>query len=298
MGKTKFKRIVHNFFVSFFSFFSILLILAFVVNSINYFQIILRSVIFSLILLFFLYLKEKFSEFFPFKFFTIFIILLLVTYFLSSYENLEKIDIILGIENFSEKIFRGEVKTFHLISTPLFYQRYKTVEETFEEKLKEFNNSVEYLELKIHEKVNKIRATFNLSLLNFDYKLREIARHHSRDMAEKNYFDHISPSGETLSDRFNRFNYSCKILVGNNVYEGSENLFLGYIYKKYFYDKLSGKIVGYEFYSLDEIVNITVHEWYNSEGHRRNMLFKYWRNEGIGIYIDNEGKIYVTQIFC
>lgn len=292
------KKIVYNFFQFFFIIFLILLILSFLVNSINYFQIFLRSVIFSIIFIFWIYFEKKLRDFFPTKIFIILIFVILFTYFFSSYENFKKLDFVLGIDGFSEKISKGEIKIISLLSNPLIYQRYKTTEEIFYEKLKEFNHSIEYLELKIHEYVNKIRTKHNLTILNFDERLREIARYHSKDMAEKNYFDHVSINGETLADRFKKFNYECKILVGNYVYEGAENLFLGYIYKSYIYEKISGKIISYEFYSLEEFAYEVTNSWYNSEGHRRNILFEHWKNEGIGVFITSDGKVYVTQVFC
>ena len=36
----------------------------------------------------------------------------------------------------------------------------------------------------------------------------------------------------------------------------------------------------------------------NSSGHRSNILADAWRNEGIGIYVTDEGKVYATQNFC
>lgn len=294
----KLRERIYHFFELFFIFFSFLLILSFLLNSIDYFNIISRSLFFSFVYFFLLFINEKLSKYFPFKFFLLSLILVLLVHFLSSYENLKFFDFIFGIEEFSNKILEDKFKFSNFIFQPLFYQRYKTAEENFEEKLKEFNESIEYLEFKIHENVNKLRSNFNLSTLSFNYKLREIARFHSKDMAENNYFDHINRKGEGLSDRFKLFNFTCKIIVENYIYEGAENLFLGSIYKGYVYEKLTGKIISYDFYDLDEFAHDVVNSWYNSVGHRENLLFRYWRDEGVGIFINKEGKIYVTQIFC
>ncbi|MEM0242954.1 MAG: CAP domain-containing protein [Candidatus Aenigmatarchaeota archaeon] len=292
------KKIIYSFFKIFFIVFSFLLILSFFIDSIDYFKIFLRSTIFSIIYISWIFFEERLKEFLPIKNFLFLVFIILFTYFFSSYENFKKLDFVLGIDGFSEKVSKGEIKIKNLLSNPLVYQRYETTEEIFYEKLKEFNQSVEFLELKIHEYVNKIRAEHNLSILKFNEKLREIARYHSKDMAERNYFDHISIDGENLADRFEKFSYECKILAGNYVYEGAENLFLGYIYKSYSYDKFSGKIISYEFYSLEEFAKEVTNGWYNSEGHRKNILFEHWRDEGIGVFITSDGKIYITQVFC
>jgi len=278
--------------------FVILMLLSFFIEGkINYFQIFLSSLLFSSLFIALFILNKKFKNFFSIKLFVIFLITFILTYLFSS-QNFKLLDYIFGIENFGEKFLTRKFFIKNLIFEPLKYERYKSAEESFEEKLKEFNNSLEFLEQKIHEKVNKIRAEHNLKTLKFDEKLREIARYHSKDMALNNYFDHISPKGETLKDRFILFNYSCKIVVNDYVYEGAENIFLGAIYKSYTYEKLTHKILSYDFYDIEEFAEEVVKSWYESEGHRKNMMFEHWKREGIGVYITSDGKVYVTQVFC
>jgi len=181
--------------------------------------------------------------------------------------------------------------------------------ESFDLYVKAVNESLEKLELKIHELVNELRNKSGLKHLQFDKGLQQIARYHSKDMAINNYFDHISPKGETLNDRYKLFNYSCEIVaVVENVsrgeekrvviytYSGGENIALVSIYDSA--DYIDYKVVSYKFKTLDEIAKSVVDAWYRSEGHRNNMLFPYWQREGIGIYITSDGKVYVTQNFC
>jgi uncharacterized protein YkwD len=181
--------------------------------------------------------------------------------------------------------------------TPLL--KIKTPQEALAEKVSEFRDSVFSLEKKIHELVNKERAKYNLSSLNWDEKLAEIARYHSKDMAEKNYFDHVNPlTNEDFKDRYKKFNYVCEIVVGNTIYGGAENIFLTYVYNSYSYDPNTNEIEKYNFNSLDDVAISAVEGWMNSEGHRKNILTKFFTKEGIGVYVDSDGEIFITQNFC
>jgi len=166
--------------------------------------------------------------------------------------------------------------------------RHRKAIETFSLYVKAINESVEKLELRIHELVNELRNKSGLKHLQFDRRLQQIARYHSRDMATNNYYDHTSPRGETLLDRYKLFNYDCK--------SGGENIVLVYIYDSA--DYVDYKVVSYKFKTLEEIAKSVVNAWYKSEGHRKNMLFPHWQREGIGVYITSDGKVYVTQNFC
>ncbi|MEM0480773.1 MAG: CAP domain-containing protein [Candidatus Aenigmatarchaeota archaeon] len=289
------KEFIHSFIT-----FEIFLILLsfFVIGKIDYFQITFRALIFSFLISLALKFKSKIEEFVNFNLLAIFILIILATYFFSSSENLEKIDLIFGIQNLTYKIRIGEISFFEKIGTPEIFKRALFPNETLEMKVLEFRNNSLFLEKEIHNLVNKVRAEYNLSILKFSEELSEIARYHSKDMAINDYFDHTSPKGETLKDRFLKFNFTCRIIVGNYIYEGAENLFMSYIYSKYYYDKITGKIVKYEFKNLEDIAKEAVNGWLNSESHRKNMLFEHWKSEGIGVYISDSGKVYVTQVFC
>jgi len=268
-----------------------------VIGKVNYLNLLVFSASFSLLIVLLAFIQERIRNFLETRILITFLTITLLTFILTN-QNYKILDTIFGSEEFSKNVFENNIFIAKQIGMPLIYERYKSAEETFNEKLKEFNNSIDYLELKIHEETNKIRAQLNLNVLSFDEELRNIARYHSKDMAINNYFDHISPDGETLKDRFIKFNFTCKIVVDNYVYEGAENLFLGYIYKSYSYEKLTHRILRYDFYGIDEFAREVVKSWYESEGHRKNMLFEYWKKEGIGVFITSEGKVYVTQVFC
>lgn len=153
------------------------------------------------------------------------------------------------------------------------------------------------LEAMVHDEINTVRVNNDLSRLLFDDDLAEIARYHSQDMAEQNYFAHESPTGETVEDRYQQFNYNCRVSTGGNRYTtGGENILYTY------YQTPIRTGTGEAYYETpSELVAGVVNQWMNSEGHRENILRSYWNNEGIGVYIDEEesqSRIYVTQNFC
>ncbi len=61
---------------------------------------------------------------------------------------------------------------------------------------------------------------------------------------------------------------------------------------------LGGVPVSYDWLTNEEIAFIAVDGWMNSEGHRKNILNSNFDREGIGVYIDSEDRVYVTQNFC
>jgi uncharacterized protein YkwD len=154
-----------------------------------------------------------------------------------------------------------------------------------------------YLEMRIHDLINLKRAQSGLRALDWEEKLSEVARYHSQDMADRDYFDHLSPEGEDFSARYAMFGYDPTNRVGNMVYLGAENLFLNNLYDSYSYNKDTGEVMEYSFSTLEDIANSTVDGWMNSEGHRENILMPHFKKEGIGIVFTPEGKIYITENF-
>lgn len=99
---------------------------------------------------------------------------------------------------------------------------------------------------------NAVRGINGLKPLMWDEELAKIALAHSVDMAENNYFDHTSPDGRTPQDRI-------EALYGDEWQSFAENVDAGYINP---FDALNG--------------------WYNSEGHRNNLLKASLKRIGVG----------------
>lgn len=154
-------------------------------------------------------------------------------------------------------------------------------------------NTVE-LEIKTHKLINIERHKAGLKPLSLDKKLSSIARGHSQDMANKNYFSHISPEGEGYLARYKKKGFACQVQVGQRSYLGAENIFLDNLYSSVTY--VDGR-AHYNWKSLDEIALSIVKGWMKSRGHRKNILQPVYRSQGIGIAI-KDGKVYITENFC
>ena len=149
----------------------------------------------------------------------------------------------------------------------------------------------------IHEFINAERTERGLEPLASDAELREVARYYSARMAREDFFAHTAPDGGTLSDRYDRFDYDCRVPVENGrVATGGENL--AYT----FYRTPVRADGGVELYDSErELARGIVDGWMNSTGHRKNLLRPYWAHEGIGVYAIEEGgrlRVYATQHFC
>lgn len=131
----------------------------------------------------------------------------------------------------------------------------------------------ERVEQAIHEEVNRIRQERGLAPLAHSSALEAVADYHSTDMAERDYFDHAGPNGETVGDRYEQFGVSCQRWGENILYN-------------YHSDR-----------SPEQAAQKSVRQWMNSDGHRRNILSENWDNEAIGVYIDEGGRLYATQNF-
>ena len=127
-------------------------------------------------------------------------------------------------------------------------------------------------ELRFLALVNRERAARHLSELKPDPLLVRVAREHSREMCEKNYFDHFSPTlgGRTPMDRYLRAvrarpAHAC---VGENL-----------------------------FYCSIVDVERGHRALMHSPEHRANILYAPFRRSGIGIYKSDKGEFWVTEMF-
>ncbi len=153
------------------------------------------------------------------------------------------------------------------------------------------------LELEMHDLINQQRKVHGLKDLEWDNKLAYIALLHSNDMVTKDYFLHITPEDLDPTDRANRLGYKCEKIVGNLVYAGlAENLFQNYLYSRVWY--VDGIPTSYDWKSRQEIAQSTVDGWMDSLDHRKNILDETFDQEGIGVVIAEDDKVFITQNFC
>lgn len=98
--------------------------------------------------------------------------------------------------------------------------------------------------------------------------LRQVAYAHSKDMADRGFFDHTNPDGEGPGDRIDKTDY--------DYVAWAENIAAGY-----------------------ETPEAVVEGWMGSAGHRRNILNCVYLDIGVGYYFKagSEWDHYWTQLF-
>jgi len=150
----------------------------------------------------------------------------------------------------------------------------------------------------VHQEVNRVRRRHRLRTLGWDGRLGVVATRHSRDMLRRDYFAHNSPDGENFSRRYQRGGYTCRVpLTARSFLTGGENLALTH-HNARFIVYSDGRKVPTGFRTPAQIARRVVTGWLNSPGHRANLLKPQWRQEGIGVSIGADGRIWVTQNFC
>ena len=153
------------------------------------------------------------------------------------------------------------------------------------------------VEARVAELVNAERARAGLPLLSSDPKLAEVARRHSLDMAERRFFDHVSPDGKDPERRGLDAGYPCRKSHGTYVTHGlGENIFQSAVFASVTFGSAGART--YQWMSADEIARQVVEGWMGSEGHRENVLKRSFDRQGIGVAITRGGKVYVTQNLC
>jgi len=148
------------------------------------------------------------------------------------------------------------------------------------------------LKKKVHELVNAERVKNGLKPFTYSAKLSSIARAHSRDMADKNYTDHINKEGLNPSDRARKAGYNIikkkkngyRKGVGENIHESRRE------------KELNGNTTPY-LPLVEEAASAAVRGWMNSPGHRANILNPDYTLSGTGAAISADKTIKITQVF-
>lgn len=153
---------------------------------------------------------------------------------------------------------------------------------------------------KIHELVNQERTRRDLSPLAWNEELGEIALKHSEDMSDNDYFSHTNPQGETPTERGARAGFTCRKDYDTYYLEGlAENLGLNSLFQAIEYTRSEeGESREPVWNTLEDIAISTVQGWMTSQGHRQNILNPRHESGGIGVSIAEDGRIYITQLFC
>lgn len=123
--------------------------------------------------------------------------------------------------------------------------------------------SVSNYESQVVSLVNKIRAEHGLNKLEHNWQLSRVARYKSKDMADRNYFSHTSPTYGSPFQMMRQFGITYRT-AGENIAQG---------------------------YSSPQAV---VNAWMNSAGHRANILNTSYSQIGVGYVSDGN---HWTQMF-
>ncbi len=166
-----------------------------------------------------------------------------------------------GIFSFFYFSWGGEMIKQVLDAFPGFLNEIKYENEENLPLIKDDDNNVGFLTRQgIIEETNRQRENLNRVILIENGKLNTIAEVKLDDMFEKQYFAHVSPQGEGVSNIADQHQYKF-LLVGDNLAMGN--------------------------YRDDEEV---VNAWMNSPGHRKNILDPRYKEIGVaakeGIYRD------------
>lgn len=138
----------------------------------------------------------------------------------------------------------------------------------------------------VHEKINDIRKKSNLPKLSYRSELNIIARKHSQDMADRNYFSHYTPENKSFYDRYQENGFICNNYGGENIAKAQ----WGY--------SIQTNAGGFKTVTNEAMAEAIVSMWMNSRGHKENILMKTWQTEGVGVVKTKDGWVYVTQNFC
>ena len=114
--------------------------------------------------------------------------------------------------------------------------------------------------------VNSDRSAYSLAPLALDSALCRIARLKSEDMRDNHYFAHTSPTYGDMRSMLTKMGYSYAA-AGENIAHHAT------------IEKAQAALI-------------------SSSGHRRNILSTGYTKFGVGIALDANGYVYLTQIFC
>lgn len=136
-------------------------------------------------------------------------------------------------------------------------------------------DQVSVIESLIFNKTNEQRKNNGLSPVKFDDGLSKLARQHSKNMLDNNFFSHTDNQGLGPSDRKNRYYPELFGGIFENIYN----------------------ISGFLPETNEKIADTIVTGWMNSPGHRENILNKGITHLGVGVSKTND-RIYATQNFA
>ncbi len=130
--------------------------------------------------------------------------------------------------------------------------------------------AVRALEKDAFQLINSERALAGLPTLKWSEKVADLARLHSNNMADYNFFSHKGLDGLMVDDRAEQLKMGAWSAIGENI----------------------AFMKGYQ-----NPVATAVEKWLESTSHRGNMLNPQWTETAVGLAVTADGKYYFTQVF-
>lgn len=143
----------------------------------------------------------------------------------------------------------------------------------------------------VHDRINRERRKRGLPTFRWDGELGRIAGKHSRDMAKRNFFSHVSPDGRGPAQRYLAEHYACGVTIDGVLRNGAE------VIHRFSRDSAGaytekGKAV------LRGIAGQVVGGWLGTDKDGTNLLSPHWQREGVGVSLGPGGMVYITINFC
>ena len=126
------------------------------------------------------------------------------------------------------------------------------------------------LERTAFDLLNQKRVENGLQSLPWDEQLAAVARLHSQNMADFNFFSHRGLDNKMVSDRADDAGMGRWRAIGENI-----------AFNRGYQDPISK----------------AVELWLDSTSHRRNLLDSNWKETAVGIAVTADGSYYLTQVF-
>ncbi len=126
------------------------------------------------------------------------------------------------------------------------------------------------IERQIFALINGERSKNGLPELKWSETLAAVARMHSDDMANVQFFSHRGSDGSMVDDRADRLGLGSWLAIGENI-----------AYMRGF----------------DDPAGLAVSKWLESTAHRKNLLGQNWKESAVGVAMSDEGTYYITEVF-
>ena len=131
-------------------------------------------------------------------------------------------------------------------------------------------SAIRGMEREAYDLINRQRAEAGLGSLKWSDKVAEVARVHSNNMAEYNFFSHKGLDGLMVDERAAQLKMGAWNAIGENI------AFLK---------------------GFPNPVEVAVDKWLRSPAHKQNLLEPAWTETAIGLAVSPDGKYYFTQVF-